>query len=95
MTGGGFDVKDLTRLAQPLAQGAEQLQGLADNTPAMPDAGRSSGAIGAGLASLAEVLSKVTQTAANAADMAQQSQSAYHGVDQSGGQNLGLMRGPR
>lgn len=95
MSGPGFDVKDLNRLAATLAQGAQDLEGLAGNAPAMPDAGASSGAVGNGLAALADVMDKIVQSAANGADQAQASGKAYASADSSAEESLNHLRGPR
>lgn len=95
MAGPGFDVRDLNRLAATLAQGAQDLEGLAGNAPAMPDAGTSSGAVGDGISALADVMSKVVQTAANGADLAQASGNDYQGADSSAEESMNKLRGPR
>lgn len=78
---GGFDIKDLNRLAGTLAQGAEQLEGLAGEAPTIPDAGTSTAAVGSCLAALGDVMSKVVQTAAGAADRAQAGAKEYQSAD--------------
>jgi hypothetical protein len=90
----GFDVKDLNRLARTLAEGADDLEGLAGTAPAIPDAGPSSGAVGSGISALAEVMSKIVQTTANAADEAQASGSTYHRAEDANSETLGRIRGP-
>jgi hypothetical protein len=95
MTGAGFDVKDLNRIASTLADGAQELSGLAGNAPAMPDAGVSSGAVGNGISALANVMEQMVKTAANAADKAQTGVKAYAQADDSSQGDLSRIKEPR
>ena len=91
---GGFNVKDLNRLAGTLAQGAQQFAGLSSNAPAIPDAGISTGAVGNAISAFCDVMSKVTQTAANAADQAQSNSTNYDNNEQNNQANFGKLGGP-
>lgn len=91
----GFDVASLNRLARTLARGADDLEGLAGSAPAIPDAGTSSAAVGGGISALSGVMSKIVQTVANAADLAQASGSAYDSAEETNRESLGRTRGPR
>ncbi|MGH3628768.1 MAG: hypothetical protein ACRDRL_15210 [Sciscionella sp.] len=91
--GAGFDIHDLNRLAATLAHGAQDLEGLAAQAPPLPDAGSSSGAVGEGIAALAGVMSKITQTAAAASDRVQASVESYAHTDQQNSENLHGLRG--
>jgi hypothetical protein len=73
----GFETNDLPMVARGLAKGEQQLSDLAGGEPEMPDAGSSSAAVGAGLAALAGVMSKVTQTAGYAAHQVGASHDTY------------------
>lgn len=94
-TGGtsGFDVQDLNRLASILAQGAQQLTGLAASAPAIPDAGASTGVVGDALSSLCGMMSTITRTAANAADQAQSNSTNYGVADDTAGDDFATFGG--
>jgi hypothetical protein len=90
----GFGVKDLNRLAQTLAQGAEDFERLSGNAPQIPDAGPSTASVAGAVSSLATVMSKITQSAAVAADQAQESDRTYQNDEDATSNNLGRIRGP-
>ncbi len=90
----GFTIKDLNRVAGTLAQGAQQLAGLSSSTPAIPDAGASTGAVGNAISAFCNVMAKATQTAANAADQAQSNATNYDNTDETNQGNFGKLGGP-
>jgi hypothetical protein len=89
----GFNVQDLNRLASILAQGAQQLTGLAASAPAIPDAGASTGLVGDALSSLCGMMSTITRTAANAADQAQSNSTSYEVSDDTAGEDFAKFGG--
>jgi hypothetical protein len=90
---GGFNIKDLNRTAGTLAQGAQQFAGLSSSTPAIPDAGLSTGAVGNAISAFCTVMSKVTQTAANAADHAQSNSAHYDNTEGNNQAHFGKLEG--
>jgi hypothetical protein len=92
---GGFDIKDLNRVASTLAQGAQQFAGLSSSAPAIPDAGVSTGVVGNAISAFCDVMSKVTRTAANAADQAQSSSAGYDNTEHNNQASLGKIGGSR
>lgn len=80
-------VDDLNTSAKPLAQCAEGIEGISE--PEIPDAGVSSGPIGAFIASLAGGLSTIAVSAANAADAVQASATGYKDTDHHNGAHIG------
>ena len=91
---GGFNIKDLNRVAGTLAQGAQQFAGLSSSGPAIPDAGISTGAVGTAISSFCTVMSTVTKAAANAADQAQSNSTNYDNNEENNQANFGKLGGP-
>ncbi len=90
---GGFNIKDLNRVASTLAQGAQSLAGLSSSAPAIPDAGISTGAVANAISAFCNVMSKATQTAANAADQAQSNSANYDNTDEANKSDFGKLGG--
>lgn len=78
----GFEKRELDRVHTTLADGAHGMQSLADGAPDMPQAGESTGAIGAALSSLGDVMSTITRAAAGFADQVDGAARDYSRTDQ-------------
>lgn len=78
----GFEQRELERVQTTLADGAHGMQSLANSAPDMPQAGASTGAIGAALSSLGQVMSTVTRATAGFADQVDAAARDYARTDQ-------------
>lgn len=78
----GFEKRELERVQTTLADGARGMQSLADGAPELPQAGESTGAIGAALSSLSDVMSTITRATAGFADQVEAAARDYARTDQ-------------
>ena len=78
----GFEKRELERVRTTLADGAHGMQSLADAAPDLPQAGESTGAIGAALGSLGHLMSTITRATAGFADEVEASGRDYARTDQ-------------
>ena len=72
---------NLTATQTVLAKGAVAFAEQAGEMPGRPDAGASTGTVIAALGGLAGLMSKVTESAANAADAVKSANANFHAAD--------------
>lgn len=72
-----LDVKELDRLSKTLAEGAQHLNGLADDSPQIPDAGQSTASVAAMVSTITSVVSRIVETAAVASEQVIASDKTY------------------
>jgi hypothetical protein len=87
-------VDDLPRVVSTLTDGAKQMEGLAGEVPAMPNAGSSSGAVGDGITALSDVMVKAVKSAANSAGEAKATAEDYDENEHRTSESLTKARGP-
>lgn len=89
--GGWINVDDLKPTAQTLAQGAEAIEDASANAPATPNAGSSTPALGATLATIFETVAMCATKMAAAADTVQACDGNYKTVDQTNADKVCLI----
>ncbi|MGH3834016.1 MAG: hypothetical protein ACRDRS_26860 [Pseudonocardiaceae bacterium] len=84
MSGDGHLLRgtEFGRLSRTLAQGAHTLNDLAPDAPWIPDAGQSTTAVAAMVATITSMVSTIVETAAVASDQATASDDTYQQNDQ-------------
>lgn len=81
----GIDIGDLNEPARILAHNVETLDAASNTAPQLPDAGTSTGPIGAVIASLAQAMADLASSSARAVDAVQACDDEYTETDNTNG----------